>query len=110
VETAGQFGFFNMQVLGPSPAGDGDAGSANPDLLPIEQWFEEFFVDPFPSTPRMATVDVAGRPSVRLEIAEGTGPYTHIYLPSGADIVEISFPSSGAFVPTYEAMLRTLSF
>lgn len=84
---------------------------ANPSQLSIEDWVTERLVPalPTPIASRTSLV-VSGKPSVRIVYSEIGGDTVHIYLPSGRDIVEVSYGIfTSALVPGYEEILKTLA-
>ena len=106
--TVQNFAFFNVELVRPRPGTL--PGPANPDGLPIDQWFAQYSSRGFPASPTITMVQVAGRSAIRLEIAEADGNHAYIYVPNGYDVVEISFRSSSAFASTYDLMLNELTF
>jgi hypothetical protein len=83
----------------------------NPDTLPINRWFDEFFSDGFAVDPLSRTsIMVGGRDSVRIETSE-IGRRVHIYVPNQTDVVEIVYGLfAEQFIDEYEAMLNSLQF
>ncbi len=118
-ERANSLRLQNVEILGP-PSGDGLEREAifrvarraglNPAMLPIGTWVTNN-LEPALPTPVSArnSITVAGRSGVRVVYSEVGGNVAHIYLPSGKDIVEISYGiHSPSLIPGYEEILRTL--
>jgi len=85
--------------------------NTNPDLLPIDQWFDQHFSGGFAVPPLSRTaVSTAGHPAVRIEASE-IGRWVHVYISRGADVIVVDFgPLSPSFVAVYEAMLQSIVF
>jgi hypothetical protein len=82
----------------------------NPSLLPMADWVTERLLPalPTPATGRSPIV-VSGKQGVRVVFAEIGGDRAHIYLPSGPDVIEISYGLYAAhFVSEYETILSTM--
>lgn len=82
----------------------------NQTLLPIETWVTDRLIPalPTPVTSR-APIVVSGRQGVRVVFSEIGGDRAHIYLPSGPDVIEISYGLYATrYVSEYEAILSTL--
>lgn len=83
----------------------------NSARLPMEQWFDNYFTNGFdgPIWSRTSII-VGGRPALRVETS-GLGRWVHVFVGSGADVVEISYEiSKTAFVGQYESMLQSIRF
>lgn len=104
--TGVDFVSFHVRSLSKLPP----AQDANPHMLPIGQWFTEYFSQGFPSAPSTTTVQVAGRTAIRMGIAEGDGPHTYVFIPNGVDVIEVSFRSISPFDGDYETVLSTMAF
>jgi hypothetical protein len=85
--------------------------NANPTRLPMDQWFEQYFVNGFAGPVRSrASATVGGRLALRVE-ASGIGRWAHVYVPVDSDVTEVFFEvSQTGFVGQYEAMLASLQF
>jgi len=71
---------------------------ANPNGLPITDWFGRYFAQGFPVNPiSTATTAVDGLPALSIETAE-IGNWTHLYVARGQDVFEIS---CGLFAPRF---------
>jgi hypothetical protein len=85
---------------------------ANPKLLPVDLWFNDYFASGFHTSPESITlVTVGGREAVRLEIIEVGGRWVHFYIPVGPDIIEIAYQLElQQFLPVYELITNTAIF
>lgn len=93
--------FFHVRVL----------PQANPQLLQVDQWFDQYFSEGFPVEPLARTnIPVDGRPAVRIETSE-IGRRVHVYVPVGPDVFVISYGlDAPQFVGEYETMLQSIDF
>jgi hypothetical protein len=108
-DTFGKGVFFRIHVLGP-PGDRRSVGPANPNMLPITQWFAQYASDPGEmGGADIETLQVAGRPAISVSIAEGSGVFTHIYVPNGVEIVEIVFGHDAGY-PVYNTIVMTMTF
>ena len=101
--------FFQIMRFGSTP-GHVNNLPANPNMLPITQWYAAYFTSGFSVPPSSQTVvSVAGRQAVKIELVEVGGLRVHIYVPRGQDVFEISYGLFAPdFVPVYEQMLSSL--
>jgi len=109
-ETLATESFFEIRRLG-NAAGTIGPLPANPNNLPIEQWFDSYFANGG-SSPLLSreVVTVGGRPAVRIEVS-GIGQSVHYYIGQGTAVIEVTYGLfTPRFVGEYEAMLGSMSF
>jgi hypothetical protein len=101
----GDFPFFHVRILGHPPG-----NPANPGMLPIDQWFDQYFSEGFATPPVKTLIQVAGRSAIRIRAVEGLGPSVHVYVPNGTNVIELIFSPGSSFDASYETILQSASF
>ena len=92
--------------------GTTDPHPANPSLLPVGQWFTEYFKSGFHTQSESTMlVLLGGRQAIRQEIIETGGRWVHLYVPVGTDIIEIAYQlNPPQYLSLYELIIGTVTF
>jgi len=80
---------------------------ANPELLPISQWYDGYFViRPLSMDP----IQINGYDALQIDVSE-IGRRVHIYIPHRFNVIEITYGLyASQFVDDYEKILNSLTF
>lgn len=94
------------------PLGTGSSVPANQSLLPVNEWFDDYFKDGFPTelTSR-ANITVNGRLAIQIVAPEVGGLRAHTYISHGNEVTEVAYGLfAPQFVSVYEKMLNSITF
>lgn len=85
--------------------------TANPGMLDVDQWFNEYFANGFPEQPLLTSrLTVSGYPALAIEVSE-LGRRRHVYVTAGSGVVVITYGLfAPSFISTYEAMAQSIRF
>ena len=89
-----------------------DDQPANPEVLPIDKWFDRYFSKGFPTEPiSKKNVSVGGHPAIQIVVSEVGGHRVHTYVAYGRDVIEVEYQLfQQKFLTSYEKMVSTIQF
>ena len=111
--------FFSNVKVSPETSNESLASTArfnlelkrndNPKELPIAQWFSVIILPVIDGPRANSSMIVGGVQAIRTEVSAVGGRHVLIFIPSGKDVYEISFPlTQTQFASTYTEMLASL--
>ena len=85
--------------------------NANPALLPIDQWFNNYSSNGFDNPPlSVSTPTIAGRQSIELDQVD-VGEFFSLFVADSADVLEVYYPlAAPQFIVQYQALIGSLQF